>query len=441
MGINQTSDGSVEFIYYLGEDAKNMVLPHSVCDYCPVRGECEFHCNDDNLPSIKAHNPLDFTIKDIKTMYSIDEIKRTMFEKEAPISYGLATVQKAYYFECNSQNPEANDSVCLNCEFPCYQAASGELLRSDTHADKCCSRVGLPSYSNDAIFDLHGEVLGSGGHAMVIVGWNDEFRVDRDDIGYTALREEGVNRNSESNSQYNPVKGGFIIKNSWGNAGHSMAYWMQNISESNEAIICPLTQSIKNWGAVDVECLAEKKQFTECGFGRVRYVGLERKRVVGGTKLQCRQSSNEESDSKKMTFLGFSECSKRDANEYVYSLVGDMKMVPGRDDLSDEMYEEPAVNLRTEIPAGSDSQRIYHIAKIKLGSDGNTIESVEELVTNMTTLNMLEKVFQPAADADVQNSEHCGYYFQPYSTVRFLVSDYKAWSYESYVCCLSDVFY
>ena len=59
----------------------------------------------------------------------------------------------------------------------------------------------------------------------------------------------------------------------------------------------------------------------------------------------------------------------------------------------------------------------------------------------MTTLNMLEKVFQPAADADVQNSEHCGYYFQPYSTVRFLVSDYKAWSYESYVCCLSDVFY
>ncbi|EAL50093.1 papain family cysteine protease domain containing protein [Entamoeba histolytica HM-1:IMSS-B] len=431
MGINQTSDGSVEFIYYLGDYAKNIILPTSVCNYYPERGEGEFHCNDEELPKIMATNPLNFTIKSIKTMYSVDEIKQTMYEHKSPISYGLATVQKAYYFECNEQNPQYKEKVCTECEFPCYAAASGEYIRDDSNAKTCCSRVGMAAYSNDGIFDLHGEVMGSGGHAMIIVGWNDEFRVDRENTKYIEIQENNNNRDEFGNKEYNSVKGGFIIKNSWGNAGHSMAYWMQNISEANEAIICPLTQSVKNWGPVDIECLKEKKTYKECGFGRIRHVGIEKKTLLGGTKLQCRITSNETSDVLKMSLLGFEPCSHRDANEYIYSLVGIQS-----DNKEDETT---SLNLKNDIPKLSDTQRIFYIAKIKLNEDNNTIDSVEEIKTNMTTLNMLEKVFKPMADEDVQNSIHCGYYFQPYSTIRFLVSDYKAWGYESYAFSYMDI--
>ena len=224
---------------------------------------------------------------------------------------------------------------------------------------------------------------------MIIVGYNDEFVVNRDEVHAVQSKSDEINRDDLGNEYYNSAKGGFIIKNSWGNnVGHSMAYFMQNISEANEAIICPLTQSVKNWGPVDIECLKkEGATYHECGFGRVRYVGMEKKRLLGGTKLQCRLSTDEKSDYEKMMLLGFEPCSHRDANDYVYSLVGEEGVT--------EEDNEKTVNLKTDIPKHSDAQKIYYIARMKIGSDGKTIESVEEIKTNMTTLPMLEKVFKP----------------------------------------------
>ena len=139
LGINATSDGSVEFIYYLDDYAKETILPTSVCPYHTTRGEGEFHCNDDNLAKIMEESPIDFKITDIKTMYSVEEIKQTMVEKESTISYGLATILKGYYFECNEQNPAVNDAVCTECHIPCYQAASGQFIKDeiDKHVEVC----------------------------------------------------------------------------------------------------------------------------------------------------------------------------------------------------------------------------------------------------------------------------------------------------------------
>ena len=93
------------------------------------------------------------------------------------------------------------------------------------------------------------------------------------------------------------------------------------------------------------------------------------------------------------------------------------------------------IELLTRKSQRTDSQRIFVFAKYQLDEDG-TLMNVTELETNLTNLQLLEKAFKPYEGDDVKNSVHCGYYFQPYDTVRFLVSDYKPWSYESYVCLL-----
>ena len=90
-----------------------------------------------------------------------------------------------------------------------------------------------------------GEPLGpvSGGHAVGLVGYSDTFRSE---AGYL---------------------GGWIIKNSWwdglppldekctdptapchsGRGSHTLGYYMQEISEPDEADICPNSQSPRSW--------------------------------------------------------------------------------------------------------------------------------------------------------------------------------------------------
>lgn len=75
-----------------------------------------------------------------------------------------------------------------------------------------------------------------GGHAMTMVGWNDLFRTTRGDVG------------------------GWIVKNSWwdgksintsvwahARGSHSMAYFMLDISDTDERTICPNVYSPRNW--------------------------------------------------------------------------------------------------------------------------------------------------------------------------------------------------
>jgi len=88
-------------------------------------------------------------------------------------------------------------------------------------------------------FFKHHDLKLEAGHAMLLVGYNDEYQT-----------ETGM-------------KGGFIVRNTWmdgvwaldefghvkSRGSHSIAYFMQTISASNEHFLCPNNYNPRNWYA------------------------------------------------------------------------------------------------------------------------------------------------------------------------------------------------
>jgi hypothetical protein len=76
-------------------------------------------------------------------------------------------------------------------------------------------------------FFSHDDLIIEGGHAMNLVGFNDQFELSSGDVG------------------------ALIIKNSWSDSkysgSHSMQYYMQNISRWDESRICPNSYNARNW--------------------------------------------------------------------------------------------------------------------------------------------------------------------------------------------------
>jgi hypothetical protein len=93
-------------------------------------------------------------------------------------------------------------------------------------------------YTMDGEFVSHHTMVLEAGHAMTVFGYNDGFK-----------------------TKSGPV-GGWIIRNSWGDGmvqfdefassirprgSHSIAYWMQEISEGDERLLCPNSHNPRNW--------------------------------------------------------------------------------------------------------------------------------------------------------------------------------------------------
>ena len=124
-------------------------------------------------------------------------------------------------------NPQAESEECKKCLHPCKESTDG-----------CCSETLVSGYTQEGIFKTYNKPAIAGGHAMLLIGWNDNFRVNTGLPGYRG-------RNS---------MGGFILRNSWNTTvGHSAEYWAQSISTIEENTICPCEASALTWMPVDAE--------------------------------------------------------------------------------------------------------------------------------------------------------------------------------------------
>jgi hypothetical protein len=144
--------------------------------------------------------------------------------------------------------------------------------------DEYCVRVELDARDQTGVF------LGAvdpkfmaelGGHAMNLVGYNDEW----------------IYRNRFQSAPAAAHKGGFILHNSWRTGGHSAEYFFGNQSEENEAVICPNVVAPVNWIPAEFGCVANESaanritSFLNCSSDLPRIRGNGR--TAGADLLYC----------------------------------------------------------------------------------------------------------------------------------------------------------
>ncbi|OWY91529.1 hypothetical protein PHMEG_00039857, partial [Phytophthora megakarya] len=180
---------------YLMNGLKDNIYPHSICPYYPDDGN-DTVC--DGLTSEKRKtNPLNLKLKKMETLMDEAAIKRAMVKHRHAMSLTTSMPYITHYYPCIVNFGENYNM-------------NGEFITSHVMAME-------------------------GGHVMTLAGYNDLYRTKQ---GYT---------------------GGFILKNSWfdgihpalgpmhARGSHSIKYWLQEITDWEEASMCPNSYDPENW--------------------------------------------------------------------------------------------------------------------------------------------------------------------------------------------------
>eukprot|EP01107_Rhizomastix_libera_P017462 TRINITY_DN828_c0_g1_i1.p1 TRINITY_DN828_c0_g1~~TRINITY_DN828_c0_g1_i1.p1 ORF type:complete len:647 (+),score=128.92 TRINITY_DN828_c0_g1_i1:270-1943(+) len=357
-----TGDGEVEFLYYFRNSDVVNVLPDAVCPYKPSYDD-QFVC-DGRAQSLEK-NPVSFEVTSLESAYSIDGMKRLLLQHHVPLAWSHIIASHTYMVPCSDNNSAmANTDICKTCAHPCPAG--------------CCAVYITKSYDNSGRFTLHGKPYFSGGHAMLLVGYNDEFRVDTGSFG-------------DLNSQ---TTGGFIIKNSWGpSTGHSMKYWSQEISQMDENLICPNELSPSTWVPANVSCMEENADPVKCN--KLTKRRIRDQWVYGATPLVCTETGL---NSNVSFFYGLDECKKG----MHYSLASIPKMG----------LESQPTGVWTLSSQHSDGFLRFYLLE---WDPAHPEVGAKLILTNETTWFGLGVLLKP--ETVIGNHPNlCGFYFLPYQT-------------------------
>lgn len=237
--MNSTEGGEIPLLYYFPE-LNNSIVPTATCPYIGGGGH-DTVCP--GLPLALKKNPLKFTIKSMATLYEISSIKNHLRVHKRALGFSTVMTDVSYYYPCTgsyAKRPECKADPCTPCPYDRFPAGS------------CCIRKVAEPYNLEGEFYTHGKTdFKDGGHAMLLVGYNDNY-----------VTETGA-------------VGGFILKNNWAGGSHSVDYFMQQISRWDESRICPNSINPRNWyDCHSIEnCLSPKTQL----YADVSYMPLRLK--------------------------------------------------------------------------------------------------------------------------------------------------------------------
>eukprot|EP01028_Stygiella_incarcerata_P004001 TRINITY_DN18361_c0_g1_i2.p1 TRINITY_DN18361_c0_g1~~TRINITY_DN18361_c0_g1_i2.p1 ORF type:complete len:528 (+),score=119.96 TRINITY_DN18361_c0_g1_i2:56-1639(+) len=211
----KTDDGYVFWLYAFREYLKDKILPTSVCPYFIDEG------HDDECPGMEdawTKNPLLIDSVKVTSLYDPEDIKMYTLRDNA-MSFSIELTEAVHYLPCDGTFAQEKEE-CKMCQTPCPSSLD--------YGTSCCYGYRVRRTPDGSFYSHHDDVP-IGGHAMQLVGYNDNFR---EPIGITG----------------NMAKGGFILRNSWGTStSHSLNYYMQQQSSVNEEYLCPNTNDPMNW--------------------------------------------------------------------------------------------------------------------------------------------------------------------------------------------------
>ncbi|RLN90615.1 hypothetical protein BBJ28_00004176 [Nothophytophthora sp. Chile5] len=223
---NSTEGGEVAELLYLMNGLKDNVFPNSICPYIPDPG------SDASCPGLTSEkrktNPLSLTIKKMDSYYDAVSVKRALLKDRRAMAISTSMPYITHYYPCIGDL--AGEERCNPASTSCT------LCPPELALTTCCVPIhGGENYNMNGEFITSHVMTPEGGHAMTLVGYNDLFRTKQ---GYT---------------------GGFILKNSWfdgihpalgpthARGSHSLKYWLQEVTDWEEASMCPNSFDPENW--------------------------------------------------------------------------------------------------------------------------------------------------------------------------------------------------
>ncbi|KAF0695858.1 Aste57867_13378 [Aphanomyces stellatus] len=218
MWKNSTEGGEVPELYYLQYGLKELIFPHEICPYFKDNNGSDSICPE--LPDREKDNPISFTVKSMDTWYEDMTVKQQLFAQKKAMALSTPVSYVTHYYPCLSRFGNLSDPHC--------SVEQCTLCPPEMSATTCCIPLkGGRNRNMEGEFFHHRGMTIEGGHAMLLVGYNDAF-LTRD--GFT---------------------GGLIVKNSWldgpTQGSHSLAYWMQDVSDWEERVVCPNSYNPFNW--------------------------------------------------------------------------------------------------------------------------------------------------------------------------------------------------
>lgn len=289
-----TNDNQVEAFPYFLEAIQGLnlsLMPDTVCPYVPIPSNVtDFQC--DNFAEANKSNPIRFTFKGMTTVYDTRAIKQLLFEKKHPLGIGTPLGTISFTVKC-SEDAYKNHPQCVNKVYRC----------PDTEDEQYCARLEYQGRTKDGTFvtiDSAERQTNFGGHAMNVVGYNDNWR---------------YNARISSEKSVQPAKGTLILHNSWRADGHSVEYLLGERTLENEQTSCPNHRAPENWIPATLECATENRDDVhKCSKDilRVRGHGL----TDGVDVLNCTSSDKFYCDSSLQYVLKRREGDSEDVDVY-----------------------------------------------------------------------------------------------------------------------------
>lgn len=239
--LNTTQSGSLEeFVsfYNAFDEMKKSIYPESCCPY-HLEPDDEMKCPD--LDKCK-NNPLDFDIIRAFHTTNIRDAKQRLIETNIPLAASISMPQQRYWFHCENQISKDSETAEVFSTACNSNALTDHYWGCPNDPSSKCTPVDFKIYKlsqTEHIYHNPGKTVAGTGHAMLLVGYNDNFVAKR--ISNFTMKEN--------------VVGGFIFRNSWGWKGHSLEYLLGNINEDQEGRICPNKDDVFRWVPLPQSCL------------------------------------------------------------------------------------------------------------------------------------------------------------------------------------------
>ena len=264
---NKTDGGSVEeFINFYKEypQFSKIVMPYTSCPY-QEKGEDQMICPD--YENQLKETPIEYKLTGGELAVGIDKVKDLLYKYKEPLAFSIGMPVSRYWYECDKNHIITNSSMCRNKIYPCKHDKTKYCSFLDYQISKPNTAEMITHTTKNVFYGV--------GHAMVLVGYNDNL-IEALPVNIT---------------QRKPTTGVFILRNSWGARGHSIEYLSGKISHAQELQICPNPDDIGIWTPVTQKCLIDNN-----GDGRKCSTDISRnlggKTYKGGTKLICKNETH-----------------------------------------------------------------------------------------------------------------------------------------------------